>query len=66
MKTYFDSTKLYRQMEERKKRYAIQPIFHKLAVIARLRDAQETLAPIRAANKAKRAAGKTEIRIKTA
>ena len=53
-------------MEERKKRFAIQPIFYKLAVIERLREANEVLAPIRAANKAKRAAGKVEIRIKTA
>ena len=53
-------------MEERKKSYAIQPIFFKLAAAARLREAQKYLAPARAANKAKRAAGKIEIRIKTA
>jgi hypothetical protein len=53
-------------MEERKKNYAMQPIFVKLPVIARLRAAQEVLAPARAANKARRAAGKVEIRIKTA
>lgn len=53
-------------MEERKKGHAIQPIFQKLAIVARLRKAQKLLAPARAANKAKRAAGKVEIRIKTA
>jgi hypothetical protein len=53
-------------MEERKKNYAMQPIFVKLAAIARLQEAQKVLVPIRAANKARRAAGKVEIRIKTA
>jgi hypothetical protein len=66
MRTHPDCTELYRQMEERKKGYAIQPIFQKLAIVARLREAQKLLAPARAANKARRAAGKIEIQIKTA
>lgn len=37
----------------------------KLAVAERLRDLQRALAPARAANKARRAAGKVEIRFKT-
>jgi hypothetical protein len=40
-------------------------IAEKLAVASRLRDLQRSLAPIRAANQAKRASGKVEIRIKT-
>lgn len=40
-------------------------IAEKLEVAERLRDLQRSLAPIRAANKAKRAAGNMEIRIKT-
>lgn len=45
---------------------AKRPISEKLAIASRLRKVQENLAPIRAANKAKRAAKKIEIRIKTA
>jgi hypothetical protein len=40
-------------------------VAEKLAVAERLRDLQRALAPVRAANKAKRAAGKVEIRFKT-
>ena len=40
-------------------------VAEKLAVAERLRDLQRALAPVRAANRAKRAAGKVEIRIKT-
>jgi hypothetical protein len=40
-------------------------IAEKMAVAERLRDFQRALAPIRAANKAKRATSKVEIRIKT-
>jgi len=52
-------------MEEPKKRSAIQPIFYNLAVVERLREANKLLALIRAANKAKRATGDVQIRIKT-
>ena len=40
-------------------------IVEKLRIVSELRDLQEKLAPLRAANKAERAAGKVEIRIKT-
>jgi hypothetical protein len=60
-----DVTELYREMEERRKSRAKQPIAEKLAVAERLRDLQKALAPVRAANKAKRAAGEVHIRIKT-
>ena len=62
---YANVDELYREMEERKKRAAIQPIFHKLAVVERLREFNALVAPTRAANKARRAAGKVEIRFKT-
>jgi hypothetical protein len=51
-------------MEERKKDYARLPIAEKLVIAARLRDVQERLAPVRSANKAKRANSKVEIQIK--
>ena len=63
---YANINELYQEMEERKKRAQIQPIFHKLAVVERLREFNALVAPARAANKARRAAGKIEIRIKTA
>jgi hypothetical protein len=56
---------LYREMEERRKMRAKRPIAEKLAITERLRDLQKALAPVRAANKAKRAAGEVQIRIKT-
>jgi hypothetical protein len=40
-------------------------IAEKMIVAEQLRDLQRALAPLRAANRAKRAAGKVEIRIKT-
>jgi hypothetical protein len=40
-------------------------VAEKLMVAERLRDLQRALAPVRAANKAKRATGKPEIRFKT-
>ena len=60
-----DLSELYRKMEERRKFRARQPIAEKLAIAEELRDLQKALAPLRSANKAKRAAGKNEIRIKS-
>lgn len=65
MNEELDTTNLYRQMEERRKLRAKRPVAEKLAVAERLRDLQRALAPVRAANKAKRAAGEVQIRIKT-
>ena len=56
---------LYGEMEERRKLRAQRPITEKLAITERLRDLQKALAPVRAANKAKRAATEVQIRIKT-
>ena len=60
-----EGAKLYREMEERRELRAKRPISEKLAVAERLRDLQKALAPVRAANKTKRATGDVEIRIKT-
>ena len=60
-----DNAELYRAMEEQRKLRAKRPIAEKLAVAERLRDLQKALAPLRASNKAKRAAENIEIRIKT-
>lgn len=44
---------------------ASKSIAEKLRIVSELRDFQEKLASLRAANRAERAAGKGEIRIKT-
>jgi hypothetical protein len=44
---------------------ATRTIADKLKIAEELRDLQEKLAPLRAANKAERAKGKVQIRIKT-
>ena len=48
-----------------KKKLVKRPIAEKMAIAEELRDLQQALAPLRAANRAKRAAGKVDIRIKT-
>jgi hypothetical protein len=66
MKENSDLAELYRLKEQQRKARAKRPVTEKLAIAAKLRDVQLKLAPARAANKAKRAAGKIDIRIKTA
>ena len=66
MKEDSEVSRLYSRKEQQRKTRAKRPVSEKLAVASRLRDVQEKLAPARAANKARRAAGKVEIRIKTA
>ena len=66
MKEDSEVSTLYRRREQQRKARAKRPVSEKLAIASRLRDVQEKLAPARAANKARRAAGKVEIRIKTA
>jgi len=66
MKEDSENAKPYRRKEQQRRDRARRPVSEKLAIASRLRDVQEKLAPARAANKAKRAAGKIEIRIKTA
>ena len=66
MKENSKVAKSHRRKEQQRKLLAKRPVAEKLAIAAKLRDVQEKLAPARAANKAKRATGKVEIRIKTA
>ena len=66
MKKYPDSTEFYRRKEVNRKAEAKRPLAEKMAIVAKLRDAEKTLTPVRAANKAKRAAKQIKIRIKTA
>jgi hypothetical protein len=66
MKKYPDTSEFYRRKEANRKVEAKRPIAEKMATVAKLRDAEKSLAPIRAANKAKRAAKQIKIRIKTA
>ena len=65
MSNQSDIQELYRQMGERRKIRAKRPLAEKLAVAEELRDLQRALAPVRGANRAKRAAGKVKIRFKT-
>jgi DNA polymerase/3'-5' exonuclease PolX len=60
-----ENAEIYRQMEERRNLRAKRPISEKLAIAERLRDLQKALAPIREANRARRATAEVEIRIKT-
>ena len=66
MKEDSEIAKFYRRKEQQRKPRAKRPVSEKLAIASRLRDVQDKLAPARAANKAKRARGEIEIRIKTA
>lgn len=64
MKKYPDPRELYRRKEADRRTKANRPIAEKLSMVTRLRDMEKTLAPIRAANKAKRAAKQIKIRVK--
>jgi hypothetical protein len=66
MKTYPDVTELYRRKEAHRKNEAKRSLPEKMAIAGKLREVQERLAPLRAANKAKRSIHKVKIRIKTA
>ena len=65
MKEDSEIAKVYSRKEQQRKARAKRPVSEKLAIASRLRDVQQKLAPARAANKAKRTAGRIEIRIKT-
>ena len=62
---YPDLTELYRRKEARRKLEARRPVTEKMATVARLRDFERSLADIRKANRAKRAAKEIKIEIKT-
>jgi len=56
---------LFRAKEARRKRLADLPFEEKIEIVKQLQDVSRRLKPVREANKAKRAAGKVEIRFKT-
>lgn len=62
---YPDPTELYRRKEAHRKLAARRPVTEKMAAVARLRDFERSLADIRKANRAKRAAKQIKIEIKT-
>lgn len=64
-KRYPDPTELYRRKEAHRTNEARRPVVEKMAVVARLRDFERSLAEIRKANRARRAAKEIEIKIKT-
>ena len=64
MKKYPDVSKLYKRKEANRKNEARRSISEKLAIASKLRDFQDKLAPIRAANKAERSRRKVTIRVK--
>lgn len=66
MKKYPDATEFYRRKEAGRKAKAKRPAAEKMATVAKLRDAEKSLAPIRAANKARRALKQIKVLIKTA
>jgi hypothetical protein len=66
MKKYADSAEFHRRKDTQRKAEAKLPAAQKMAIVSKLRDVERTLAPVRAANKAKRAAKQVKIRIKTA
>ena len=60
MKKYPDVTELYQRKEAHRKSRAKRSIPEKMAIASRLRDVQNRLAPVRAANKARRATDKVK------
>lgn len=56
----------YRRKKTQRNAFARRPIAEKMAVAAQLRRVEEALAPVRAANKARRTAKQIKVRIKTA
>lgn len=63
---YPDLTEFYQRKEAGRKASARRPLAEKLAVATKLREIEERLASVRAANKAMRARKRIEIAIKTA
>lgn len=66
MKKYSDTAEFHGRKEAQRKAQAKRPTAEKMAIVSKLRDVERSLAPVRTANKTKRAAKKIEISIKTA
>jgi hypothetical protein len=66
MRKYSDSAEFHHRKDTQRKAGAKRSAAEKMAIVSKLRDAERSLAPVRAANKAKRAAKQIKIRIKIA
>ena len=64
MKKYPDLTEIYKRKEAHRKHEARQSISEKMSIASRLREVQDKLAPIRAANKAQRSRRRVSIPVK--
>lgn len=64
MNKYPDVTDLYERKEAYRKNEAKRSISEKMVIASRLREVQDKLAPIRAANKANRSHRKVNIRVR--
>ena len=64
MKKYPDVSELYKRKEANRKNEARRSISEKLAIASKLREIQDKLAPLRAANKAARSRRKITVRVK--
>jgi hypothetical protein len=64
MKKYPDVSELYKRKEAHRKSEAKRSISEKLAIASKLREVQDKLAPVRAANKSARARRKLTIRVR--
>ena len=64
MNKYPDMTEIYKRKEAHRKNEANLSISEKMVIASRLREVQEKLAPIRAANKSQRSRRKVSIPVK--
>ena len=64
MKKYPDVSELYERKEAHRKNEAKRSISEKLAIASKLREVQDKLAPVRAANKSKRSLRKVTIPVR--
>jgi len=64
MNKYPDMTEIYKRKEAHRKNEANLSVSEKMVIASRLREVQEKLAPIRAANKAKRSQRKVNIPVR--
>ncbi len=64
MKKYPDVAELYKRKEAHRKKEARLSISEKMVIASRLREVQDKLAPIRAANKSRQSVRKVTIRVK--
>jgi hypothetical protein len=64
MKKYPDVSELYKRKEAHRKNEAKRSISEKMDIASKLREVQDKLAPVRAANKSARARRKLTIRVR--